>query len=88
MSDLATISRALDPLRAGLQADGFELVVDEVATDGRVTVRLAATPEACLDCLLPDDQLQMMVASSVREAAPDVREVVLTKSGFDGTERA
>jgi Fe-S cluster biogenesis protein NfuA len=77
--DLAT---ALDSIRPGLEADGFDLYVKS-ETAGDVIVCLAATAEACLDCLVPDDLLQQIVESALREAAPGIRKVILVKEGFD-----
>jgi hypothetical protein len=75
------ISGALDGIRSGLQADGFDLYVKE-AMDESVVVCLEATPAACLDCLVPDELLLQIVESAVRTAEPGVREISLVKKGF------
>ena len=41
----------LQALRSSLEADGYRLEVR--AEDGRVGVRISATPQACADCLVP-----------------------------------
>jgi Fe-S cluster biogenesis protein NfuA len=81
--DTDTISGALDSIRSGLQADGFDLYLREVTASGSVVVCLEAKPEACLDCLVPDQILQQIVATAVRGAEPGVTDVVLVKEGFD-----
>jgi len=35
-------------------------------------VQIVHTPEACEECLLPDDMLQSMLATAFRQAAPEV----------------
>jgi hypothetical protein len=80
--DSSKISSALEGIRSGLQADGFDLYVKE-AIDDSVVVCLEATPVACLDCLVPDEILHQIVESAVRIAEPGVREVSLVKEGFD-----
>jgi len=77
-----TLTAALDEIRPGLEADGFGLFVASV--EGRhVTVCLEALPSACLDCLVPDDLLQQIVESAIRDADPTVERVTLVKQGFD-----
>jgi len=62
---------ALEPLRPGFDADGFEVSVHDVA-DGIVVVRILHTPNACEECLIPDDMLGPMLTTAFRRAAPAV----------------
>ena len=75
------IQGALDELAPGLGADGFELRLEAVEPDGRVRIALEAGPDACLDCLVPDELLVAILESSIRERMPDAR-IVLEKIGF------
>lgn len=75
------IQGALDELAPGLGADGFELRLEAVEPDGRVRIALEAGPDACRDCLVPDELLVSILESSVRERIPDAT-VVLEKIGF------
>ena len=77
------LTQALAPLRTGLQADGFDLYVDEATTPEDVVVCLEATPEACQDCLAPDEVMNQIVDAAVRRADPGVVQVRLVKKGFD-----
>ena len=76
-SAIADLGRALD-------ADGFELFVEQGYDQSRVRVVLRAKPDACLDCLVPDDILTAIVSDSIHQvvgyAGADVR---LMKVGFD-----
>jgi Fe-S cluster biogenesis protein NfuA len=79
----ATLESALDNVRPALDADGFDLRLDSVGDDGDVGVVLEARPDACLDCLVPDDMLVQILETAIRDKEPGLRQVTLTKSGFD-----
>jgi Fe-S cluster biogenesis protein NfuA len=81
--DTSTVEAALDDIRPALQADGFELLCESIDGDGVVSVGLQAKPDACLDCLVPDDMLVQIIESSIRDRTADFSRVVLTKHGFD-----
>jgi Fe-S cluster biogenesis protein NfuA len=82
--DSTTIEAALDDIRPALQADGFELLLESIESDGSVMVGLQAKPDACLDCLVPDEMLVQIIETSIKDRSPDLSRVVLTKHGFDG----
>lgn len=73
------IDRALDQIRAGLAPDGFELRVERVSEDGVVELVLQALPDACLDCLVPDQLLHAMLQQAIAPVYPDLREIRLEK---------
>lgn len=76
------LEAALDILRPGLDSDGFELTVEEIGSDGQVRVALTATPEACMDCLVPDEMMVDMIKGVMQEMEPTVQGVVLSKYGM------
>lgn len=76
------IEAALEDIRPSLDADGFGLQLTAVGEDGRVRVTLEARPDACHDCLLPDDDLVAILATSIKEREPEVSGVILEKQGF------
>ena len=78
------LEEALDVLRPGLDADGFELTVESIEEDGSVNVALTATPEACMDCLVPDGMMVGMIEGTMKEKEPAVSRVVLKKYNFEG----
>jgi len=51
--------------------------VDAVQGDGTAVVRVRHRPDACEECLIPDDMLSGMLATALRRAAPDVTGVVI-----------
>lgn len=74
MSDSNTAT-ALTGLREGLQADGYDLVVEDHADD-LLALRVVALDNACEDCLVPKDLME----SVILDALPDdlgVRQVSL-----------
>jgi Fe-S cluster biogenesis protein NfuA len=81
----AAVRTALETLRPSLDADGFDLYLESLRTDGTVVVILEARPDACLECLVPDDLLQQMIGASIRKQCPSVERVELVKRGFDTT---
>ena len=75
----------LDVFRPALQADGFDLELDTVQS-GVVVVRVLHGPEACDDCLMPDDRLGAMLKNAFQESMPDVSEVRLKHEVPDSKE--
>jgi hypothetical protein len=53
----------LQALRSSLEADGYRLEVR--AEDGRVGVRISATPQACADCLVPKPLMRSMLRDAL-----------------------
>ena len=83
------LDSALDPLRAGLAADHFELRLLALEADGRrARVNLNATPDACFDCLIPEELLIKMIGDCIRKSDPAVEQIELVKTGFDTAMRS
>jgi len=64
MSTTDTASQALDGMREGLAADGYELVVTggEGAT---LDVEIRAGENACAECLVPKDLMGLMIVDAL-----------------------
>jgi hypothetical protein len=77
------VEEALDVLRPGLAADGFALKLGDVDPAGRVKIILEAGPEACLDCLVPDDIMARILEDAIREKGASVGHVEIVRVGFD-----
>lgn len=55
--------QGVQSIRTSLEADGYELEVQE---DGeRVGVRVTATPEACEECLVPKELMLTMLEQAL-----------------------
>jgi Fe-S cluster biogenesis protein NfuA len=67
----------LEQFRPGFDADGFDIAVDSGQGDGTAVVRIRHRPDACEECLIPDDMLTQLLATALRRAAPDVTGVVI-----------
>lgn len=78
-----SVEAALETLRPSLDADGFELGCGSISFDGSVTITLRARPDACMDCLVPDDVLVQILDAALREHDSSFARVTLTKLGFD-----
>lgn len=77
------IETALEKLRPGLVADGFDLRLQTIGDDGSVEIALEAKPDACLECLVPDAILVQVIESAIRDQQGSVEKVILTKLGFE-----
>jgi Fe-S cluster biogenesis protein NfuA len=80
------VEAALDELRPGLASDGFKLGLHELTSDGRIVIAVEALPTACMDCLVPDDMLTLMLETVIRGRSPEAGVVEIVKVGFDTAE--
>jgi Fe-S cluster biogenesis protein NfuA len=71
------LDAVLGPLRPGFDADGFDVNVESVGDDGVVVVRVGHRPDACEECLIPDDMLGPMLTTAFQRAVPSVQRVDL-----------
>lgn len=69
-----TLDGVLEQFRPGFDADGFDVSVESVE-NGRVVVQVRHRPDACEECLIPDDMLAPMLATAMRRVVPSVSEV-------------
>lgn len=61
------LERALDVLRSGMQADGMDLVNAGTEDAGTtLVVTLVFGPDACVDCLVPDEMIESMLLESTQ----------------------
>ena len=72
-----TLDAALNDLRPGFDADGFDVDVESVGPDGLVVVRIGHRPDACEECLIPDDMLGPMLTTAMKRVMPLVHRVEL-----------
>jgi hypothetical protein len=75
------VNSALDVMRLSLDADGFDLRLGSIE-DGVVQVILEARPEACQECLVPEDLMVQIIERAIRDKDTSLRYVQLIKSGF------
>ena len=65
------LDSVLDQFRPGFDADGFDVSVQNMV-DGLVLLRVVHRPNACEECLLPDDMMGPMLTTAFQNVAPDV----------------
>jgi hypothetical protein len=89
MSDREQLTAALEPLRAMLRADGYELQAAREA-DGALKLDVLATPEACAECLAPAGVIASVARSCLRDAgfAQDVELTVAVPAASGGAHGA
>jgi len=64
---------ALERIRPSLQADGGDVELVEVTTDGVVKVKLTG---ACSGCPMREMTLQMGIGRVLKEEVPEVKEII------------
>ena len=67
------VESALNKIRPSLQADGGDVELIEVSSDGVVKVRLTG---ACQGCPLSQMTLKTAIEKVIKQEVPEVKEVV------------
>lgn len=70
--DLAAASRALSGLRGMLAADGYGMSLRALGTD-TLAVDITAGPDACAECLVPEDIMSGIVRDALGSVVPVAR---------------
>jgi len=71
-----SLNNLLSTFRPAMRADGFDLELGSVEP-GAVVVRVIHGPDACDDCLMPDDRLAAMLKNTFQKVIPGLSEVIL-----------
>lgn len=71
------LDSVLDELRPGFDADGFDVAVESVKPGGIVVVQVRHRPDACEECLIPDDMLSAIFKATMQRVVPEVTAVEL-----------
>lgn len=67
------VKEALEKIRPSLQADGGDVELVDVSEDGIVKVKLTG---ACRGCPMSQMTLKMGIEKALKEAVPEVKEVM------------
>jgi Fe-S cluster biogenesis protein NfuA len=67
------VQKAIDLVRPGLQADGGDIELVDVSTDGVVKVKLTG---ACQGCPMSQMTLKMGIEKIIKQQVPDIKEVI------------
>ncbi|MCM8800093.1 MAG: NifU family protein [Candidatus Omnitrophica bacterium] len=67
------VMAVLDKIRPALQADGGDVDLLEVTTDGIVKVRLKGT---CGGCPMSQLTLKMSIERMIKQEVPEVKEII------------
>jgi hypothetical protein len=60
------VMQRLEPVSRMLGGDGYSLQV-ELHEDGLIAVAVEATPEACVDCLVPSEVMEGVLRANLGE---------------------
>jgi len=74
--DQQDLDHALEPVSSALAADGY--VLSARFEEDALTVRIAAGPDACEDCLIPKSLMARMIGSALADAGVAAGRVDLT----------
>jgi hypothetical protein len=69
---IEAIEETLQPIRKSLEADGFALRV-ETFDGGLVSLVVIAEPQACIECLVPQEHLKLRIEHRLKGLARSVR---------------
>ena len=67
------VIKAIDAVRPGLQADGGDVELVDVTSDGVVKVKLTG---ACRGCPMSQMTLKMGIEKIIKQKVPGVKEVI------------
>ncbi len=77
------IVEVIDAIGVGVRSDGGDLEVTGV-TDGAIQLKYTVKPGACRECLLPPEQLSLLLRAALEDEVPEVRELQITLVDDDG----
>ncbi len=67
------VQKAIDKIRSGLQADGGDVELVDVSSDGVVKVKLTG---ACQGCPMSQMTLKMGIEKVIKSQLPNIKEVI------------
>ena len=67
------VESALNKMRPSLQADGGDVELVEITSDGVVKVKLTG---ACSGCMMSQMTLKMGIEKAIKQEVPEVKEVI------------
>jgi Fe-S cluster biogenesis protein NfuA len=72
------VMASIDPLRMGLNADGYDMEI--MSIDDKIRLRVIAMDDACEDCLVPQEVMARIIASTLQasESAVTPDDIVIS----------
>ena len=72
------VTKSIDPLRVGLNADGYDMEIASI--DDKIRLRVVTLDNPCEDCLVPQDVMARIIASKLQEhqATVTADDIVIT----------
>jgi hypothetical protein len=69
---MEAVQQAVEPIRKSLQTDGFDLTVESIE-QGVASLVVSAGPDACIECLIPEEHIQLRIEHRLKGLARTVR---------------
>jgi Fe-S cluster biogenesis protein NfuA len=69
---MEAVRQALEPIRESLQTDGFDLTVESLE-QGVASLVVSAGPDACIECLIPQEHIKLRIEHRLKGLARAVR---------------
>lgn len=77
------LEKIIEGFRPGFQADGMDVSVGRVDPAGVIEVKILMGPNACEECLIPENLMADMFKAAMRDVMPALErvEIVCEKTG-------
>ena len=82
------LERVIEDFRPGFHADGMDLAVGTIDPAGVVQVKVLLGPEACLECLIPEDLMADMFRAAMGDVMPSLTRVDIVRESVDAVPRS
>ena len=69
----------IEEFRPGFHADGMDVSVGRIDPGGVVEVKVLLGPQACEECLIPEDMLADMFRAAMRDVMPNLARVDIVR---------
>lgn len=81
------LDRVIEEFRPGFRADGMDVAIGAVDPTGVVQLKVLLGPDACLECLIPEDMLADMFRAAMRDVMPNLTRVDIVRESVDAVPR-
>ncbi len=73
------LERVIAEFRPGFQADGMDVAVGTIDSAGEVQIKVLLGPDACIECLIPEDLMADMFKAAMRDVMPNLTRINIVR---------
>lgn len=73
------LEKIIDGFRPGFQADGMDVTVGRIDPAGVIEVKILMGPNACEECLIPENLMADMFKAAMRDVMPALERVDIVR---------